>query len=81
MDSKWKMDPLFSTIEILIMRPPTKMAPPPPVAGLNRVYLEAGSGVLIWTTEPNPAQTPAPAQPSPQPSPELSPSTPRAVPA
>ena len=31
------------------------------VAGLNRVYLEAGSGVLIWTTEPNPAQTPAPA--------------------
>ena len=34
------------------------------VAGLNRVYLEAGSGVLIWKTEPNPAQTPAPA-PSP----------------
>ena len=50
----------------LVSTPP---APPPPVAGLNRVYLEAGSGVLDNRTQPSPAPSPAlnchPAHPEP----------------
>ena len=55
MDSKWKMDPLFSTIEILIMRPPTKMAPPPPPprpCENNEMDMENGSIILHQKDNP-----------------------------